>query len=186
MAPAVWLGSGQLRLLRQITVAALFTKAREARFFFLPRLRSRSTREPDQTGPNLGHEIPKPGWAKFVPGWEPMVRPQCRHAAPPAPTSCRTASSPCRDSETPYLRCRSLLPPPPATASSLAAGGRLAGGGRGPALRARVAEAAPVAAEGGRQEAHPAAPMVEIPVTCYQVNGSSQLQFRNDAYLLLL
>jgi len=71
-------------------------------------------------------------------------------------------------------------------ASSLAAGGRLAGGGRGPALRARVAEAAPVAAEGGRQEAHPAAPMVEIPVTCYQVNGSSQLQFRNDAHLLLL
>ena len=71
-------------------------------------------------------------------------------------------------------------------ASSLAAGGRLAGGGRGPALRARVAEAAPVAAEGGRQEAYPAAPMVEIPVTCYQVNGSSQLQFRNDAHLLLL
>jgi len=70
--------------------------------------------------------------------------------------------------------------------ASLAAGGRLAGGGRGPALRARVAEAAPVAAEGGRQEAHPAAPMVEIPVTCYQVNGSSQLQFRNDAHLLLL
>jgi hypothetical protein len=37
-------------------------------------------------------------------------------------------------------------------------------------MRAGVAEDAPVAAEGSSQEA-PAAPMVEIPVTCYQVNS---------------
>lgn len=56
-------------------------------------------------------------------------------------------------------------------ASAHAGGGCLAGGRRGAAAwvaRARVAEAPPVAAEGSRQEA-PAAPMVEIPVTCYQV-----------------
>jgi hypothetical protein len=76
-------------------------------------------------------------------------------------------------------------------ASAAAAGGRLAGGGRGAVVRARVAEAAPVAAEGGRLEAPPAAPMVEIPVTCYQVNGWSRLvcfidcNFENGAHLLL-
>ncbi|PAN40738.1 hypothetical protein PAHAL_7G336800 [Panicum hallii] len=40
-------------------------------------------------------------------------------------------------------------------------------------VRARVAEAAPVAVEGSRQEA-PAAPMVEIPVTCYQILGVTE------------
>ncbi|RCV14913.1 hypothetical protein SETIT_3G016800v2 [Setaria italica] len=58
----------------------------------------------------------------------------------------------------------------------LAAGGFLAGGLRAAAagsVRARVAEAAPVAAEGSRQEA-PAAPMVEIPVTCYQILGVTE------------
>lgn len=59
-------------------------------------------------------------------------------------------------------------------ASAAAAGGRLAGGGRGAVVRARVAEAAPVAAEGGRLEAPPAAPMVEIPVTCYQMLGVTE------------
>jgi len=34
--------------------------------------------------------------------------------------------------------------------------------------------AAPVAAEGGRQEAHPAVSMVEIPVTCYQMLGVTE------------
>lgn len=57
--------------------------------------------------------------------------------------------------------------------ASTLAGGCLAGGGRRGAVRARVAEAAPVAAEGGRQEA-PAAPMVEIPVTCYQILGVTE------------
>jgi hypothetical protein len=53
--------------------------------------------------------------------------------------------------------------------ASAAPGGYLAGCWRG-AVRARVADAAaPVAAERGRQEA-PAAHVVEIPVTCYQVN----------------
>ncbi|KAJ1273462.1 hypothetical protein BS78_06G282600 [Paspalum vaginatum] len=56
--------------------------------------------------------------------------------------------------------------------ASAAAVGYLAGGRRG-ALRARVAEAAPVAAEGSRQEA-PTAPMVEIPVTCYQILGVTE------------
>ena len=61
--------------------------------------------------------------------------------------------------------------------ASAAPGGFLAGGRRPAAaglVRARVAEAAPVAAEGSRQDA-PAAPMVEIPVTCYQVNNLSHL-----------
>ncbi|KAL5216928.1 hypothetical protein ABZP36_008329 [Zizania latifolia] len=56
-------------------------------------------------------------------------------------------------------------------ASTYLGGGYLAGGRRwaaAGAVRARVAAAAPVVAEGSRQEA-PAAPMVEIPVTCYQV-----------------
>jgi hypothetical protein len=55
--------------------------------------------------------------------------------------------------------------------ASAAPGGYLAGCRRG-AVRARVADAAPVAAERGRQEA-PAAHVVEIPVTCYQVNCSA-------------
>ncbi|TVU16578.1 hypothetical protein EJB05_40149 [Eragrostis curvula] len=57
-----------------------------------------------------------------------------------------------------------------------AAGGYVAGCRRGAAacvVRARVAEAAPVATETGRQEA-PAAPMVEIPVTCYQILGVTE------------
>nr|USI00455.1 F-box domain-containing protein [Oryza sativa Japonica Group] len=61
-------------------------------------------------------------------------------------------------------------------ASAHAGGGCLAGGRRGAAAwvaRARVAEAPPVAAEGSRQEA-PAAPMVEIPVTCYQILGVTE------------
>uniref|UniRef100_A0A0D9WB46 Uncharacterized protein n=1 Tax=Leersia perrieri TaxID=77586 RepID=A0A0D9WB46_9ORYZ len=57
-------------------------------------------------------------------------------------------------------------------------GGCVAGGRRGAAAwvaRARVAEAAPVAAEGSRQEAGPAAAaMVEIPVTCYQILGVTE------------
>ncbi|RLM73803.1 plastid division protein CDP1, chloroplastic [Panicum miliaceum] len=60
--------------------------------------------------------------------------------------------------------------------ASAAAVGFLAGGRRAAAaglVRARVAEAAPVAAEGSRQEA-PAAPMVEIPVTCYQILGVTE------------
>ncbi|CAN6250651.1 unnamed protein product [Urochloa humidicola] len=60
--------------------------------------------------------------------------------------------------------------------ASGAAAGFLAGGRRAAAagpVRARVAEAAPVAAEGSRQEA-PAAPMVEIPVTCYQMLGVTE------------
>ncbi|XP_062227150.1 plastid division protein CDP1, chloroplastic-like isoform X2 [Phragmites australis] len=55
-------------------------------------------------------------------------------------------------------------------------GNASAGGRRGSAtgaVRARVAEAAPVAAESGRQEAL-AAPMVEIPVTCYQILGVTE------------
>ncbi|KAL6844364.1 hypothetical protein ACP4OV_026037 [Aristida adscensionis] len=61
-----------------------------------------------------------------------------------------------------------------ASAAAGAGGWHVAGGRRGAAVRARVAEAAPVAAEGGRQEAHPAAPMVEIPVTCYQILGVTE------------
>ncbi|KAG2575677.1 plastid division protein CDP1, chloroplastic-like [Panicum virgatum] len=60
--------------------------------------------------------------------------------------------------------------------ASAAPGGFLAGGRRPAAaglVRARVAEAAPVAAEGSRQDA-PAAPMVEIPVTCYQILGVTE------------
>lgn len=56
--------------------------------------------------------------------------------------------------------------------ASAPAGGCLVGCRRGAAawaVRARVADAAPVATESGRQEA-PAAPVVEIPVTCYQVD----------------
>jgi hypothetical protein len=40
-------------------------------------------------------------------------------------------------------------------------------------VRARVAKATQLVADGGRQEAPLAAPIVEILVTCYQVNGSS-------------
>ncbi|KAF8660420.1 hypothetical protein HU200_058003 [Digitaria exilis] len=60
--------------------------------------------------------------------------------------------------------------------ASTAAGGFLTGGRRAAAagsVRARVAEAAPVAEEGTRQEA-PATPMVEIPVTCYQILGVTE------------
>uniref|UniRef100_A0A0E0DK44 Uncharacterized protein n=1 Tax=Oryza meridionalis TaxID=40149 RepID=A0A0E0DK44_9ORYZ len=60
--------------------------------------------------------------------------------------------------------------------SAHAGGGCLAGGRRGAAAwvaRARVVEAPPMAAEGSRQEA-PAAPMVEIPVTCYQILGVTE------------
>jgi hypothetical protein len=61
-----------------------------------------------------------------------------------------------------------------------AAGGRRAAAAAAGSVRARVAEAAPVAAEGSRQreaQEAPAAPMVEIPVTCYQVNNSRRLVF---------
>jgi hypothetical protein len=66
--------------------------------------------------------------------------------------------------------------------ASATAGRYLAGCWRGAAacacaVRARVADAPPVANESGRQEA-PAAPMVEIPVTCYQVNCFSHLPVR--------
>ncbi|KAK3143371.1 hypothetical protein QOZ80_4AG0299540 [Eleusine coracana subsp. coracana] len=60
--------------------------------------------------------------------------------------------------------------------ASTTAGGCLAGCRRGVAawaVRARVADAAPVATESGRLEA-PAAPMVEIPVTCYQILGVTE------------
>jgi hypothetical protein len=57
--------------------------------------------------------------------------------------------------------------------SSAALGGRLTGDSRGTLVRARVAKATQVVGEGGRQEEPLAAPIVEIPVTCYQVNGSS-------------
>jgi hypothetical protein len=58
-------------------------------------------------------------------------------------------------------------------ASSTALGGRLTGDNQGTVVRARVAKGTHVVVEGGRQEAPLAAPIVEIPVTCYQVNGSS-------------
>jgi hypothetical protein len=56
-------------------------------------------------------------------------------------------------------------------ASSVALGGRLTGDNRGTIVCARVATQ--VVAEGGRQEAPLAAPIVKTPITCYQVNGLS-------------
>jgi hypothetical protein len=54
--------------------------------------------------------------------------------------------------------------------SSTMLGRRLAGDSRCMVVRAKATQVMP---EGGRQEAPLVAPIVEIPVTCYQVNGSS-------------
>jgi hypothetical protein len=68
--------------------------------------------------------------------------------------------------------------------ASAAAGRFLDGCRRGAAasacaVRARVADAPPIANESGRQEP-PAAHIVEIPVTCYQVNCFSHLPVRES------